>query len=62
MMVDSDTLSLSKSKVESLSTQIGEMHTAVGIDTHFIPTPEIGWRCDGHGTSVLEEGAEHQWE
>ena len=55
MRVDSETLPLSKSRVESLSTQIGEVHTSVGIGTHFIPAPEIGWRGDGHGTSVLEE-------
>lgn len=55
VMVDSERLPLSKSRVESLSTQIGEVHTAVGIGVHFIPAPEIGWRCDGHGTSVLEE-------
>lgn len=55
MMVDSERLPLSKSRVDSLSTQIGEVHTAVGIGVHFIPASEIDWRCGGHGTSVLEE-------
>lgn len=61
-MIDSKRLSLPKSRVEHLPTQISEVYTAVRLGIPFIATPEIGWRCDGHGTSVPRGRAEHQWE